>query len=110
MSTGDVDVLVVGAGPSGLLTACELLRRGLRVRVVDRAEEPATTPKALSIWPRALDILTDLGLAEGVRRESVPINALSYFADREPLARFGLADDVRQIGRASCRERVYACV
>ncbi len=95
MSTGDVDVLVVGAGPSGLLTACELLRRGLRVRVVDRAEEPATTPKALSIWPRALDILTDLGLAEGVRRESVPINALSYFADREPLARFGLADDVR---------------
>ncbi|GAA3033970.1 FAD-dependent monooxygenase [Actinokineospora globicatena] len=92
---GDVDVLVVGAGPSGLLTACELLRRGARVRVVDRAAEPSTTPKALSVWPRALDILTDLGLGESVDRESVPITALSYFADRAPLARFELGPDVR---------------
>jgi len=92
---GDVDVLVVGAGPSGLLTACELMRRGVRVRIVDRATEAATAPKALSVWPRALDILTDVGLEEGLHHESVPVNALSYFSDRRPLATFRFPADLR---------------
>ncbi|MFD3698147.1 FAD-dependent oxidoreductase [Streptomyces sp. NPDC058646] len=90
----DLDVLVVGAGPTGLLTALELLRRGIRVRVIDRATEPMLTPKALSVWPRALDILEDTGLGEAVQRESVRINTLSYFSERRPLASFGFSDDL----------------
>ena len=89
----DFDVLVVGAGPTGLLAACELLRRGVRVRVIDRAPEPMRAPKALSVWPRALDILQDCGLEDAVRRESVPINTLSYFSERRPLASFALTED-----------------
>jgi 2-polyprenyl-6-methoxyphenol hydroxylase-like FAD-dependent oxidoreductase len=89
----DVDVLVVGAGPTGLLTAVELMRRGIRVRVVDRAAAPSTTPKALSVWPRALDILQDAGLADGVMRESVAVSRLSYFSERKPLASFALTED-----------------
>ncbi|GAA4804435.1 FAD-dependent oxidoreductase [Streptomyces ziwulingensis] len=89
----DTDVLVVGAGPTGLLTAVELMRRGIRVRVVDRNREPSTTPKALSVWPRALDILEDAGLADGVRRESARIDRLSYFSARTPLASFALRED-----------------
>ncbi|MER5433850.1 FAD-dependent oxidoreductase [Streptomyces sp. NPDC002588] len=89
----DMDVLVVGAGPTGLLTAVELMRRGVRVRVIDRAETPSTTPKALSVWPRALDILEDAGLADGVVRESVRVNRLSYFSERRPLASFALTED-----------------
>jgi 2-polyprenyl-6-methoxyphenol hydroxylase-like FAD-dependent oxidoreductase len=89
----DVDVLVVGAGPTGLLTAVELVRRGIRVRVIDRAEQPSTVPKALSVWPRALDILEDAGLADGVLRESLRINRLSYFSERAPLASFALTED-----------------
>lgn len=84
----DIDVLVVGGGPTGLLTAVELLRRGIRVRVIDRAEAASMTPKALSVWPRALDILQDAGLAGAVHRESLRINRLSYFSEREPLASF----------------------
>lgn len=90
----DLDVLVVGAGPTGLLTAVELLRRGIRVRVIDRATEPMLTPKALSVWPRALDILEDTGLGEVVGEESVRINTLSYFSERRPLASFGFSDDL----------------
>ncbi|MCQ8194759.1 FAD-dependent oxidoreductase [Streptomyces rugosispiralis] len=37
----DCDVLVVGAGPTGLTAACELARRGVSVRVVDRAAPPS---------------------------------------------------------------------
>ncbi|MGW1200360.1 FAD-dependent monooxygenase [Streptomyces sp. NPDC002536] len=91
----DVDVLVVGAGPTGLLAACELLRRGVRVRVVDRATEPMRVPKALSLWPRVLDILEDLGVADEIRRASVPIRAFSYFSERRPLASFSFAEDLR---------------
>jgi 3-(3-hydroxy-phenyl)propionate hydroxylase len=88
------DVLVVGAGPTGLLAACELIRRGVRVRLVDRAAEPAMVPKALSVWPRALDILADVGLLDGVRQESRLINALSYFSQRDRLATFDFTEDL----------------
>ena len=86
--TGDVDVLVVGSGPTGLLAASELLRRGVRVRVIDRDLEPLNVPKALSLWPRAIDILDDLGVGDGLRKASVRIDAWSYFSDRRPLASF----------------------
>ncbi|KJY41580.1 monooxygenase [Streptomyces sp. NRRL B-1568] len=86
----DHDVLVVGAGPTGLLAACELLRRGVRVRIVDRAHRPADAPKALSLWPRAQDILEDLGLGEGLRAASVPIRRYGYFSDGRPVASFAI--------------------
>lgn len=84
----ETDVLVVGGGPTGMMAACELLRRGVRVRIIDRAETPMDVPKALSLWPRAVDLLDDLGLGDGLREASVRIDAFSYFSDRRPLASF----------------------
>ncbi|MFI5619607.1 FAD-dependent monooxygenase [Streptomyces sp. NPDC051567] len=99
MTAGDADVLIVGGGPTGLLAACELLRRGVRVRIVDRAPAPAGVPKALSLWPRVRDILTDVGVGEEVRRASVPVHAFRYFSDRRPVASLTFTDDLaaRQI-------------
>lgn len=93
-SSIDPDVLVVGAGPIGLLAACELLRRGVRVRLIDRSREPVQFPRAPTLWPRALDILEDLGIAEGIRNVSVQINTMRYFSDRRPLASFDLPADL----------------
>ncbi|GGM33373.1 oxygenase [Longimycelium tulufanense] len=90
----DFDVLIVGAGPTGLLAACELLRRRVRVRIIDRALEPMQAPKALSLWPRALDIMTDLGVGDAIRQASVRINAFSYFSNRRLLASFGFPPDL----------------
>ncbi|MFE9257809.1 FAD-dependent monooxygenase [Streptomyces sp. NPDC006879] len=90
----DVDVLIVGAGPTGLLAACELLRQGVRVRIVDQNERPATVPKALSLWPRVRDILTDLGVGEEVERASLPIRAFRYLSDRRPVASLTFTDDL----------------
>ncbi|MFF8829499.1 FAD-dependent monooxygenase [Streptomyces sp. NPDC015131] len=90
----DTGVLVVGAGPTGLLTACELLRRGVGVRIVDRAPEPTRAPRALSLWPRALDILQDVGVLDAVREASLRIDAFSYFSERRPVATFGFAEDL----------------
>ncbi|WP_424890640.1 FAD-dependent monooxygenase [Streptomyces sp. XH2] len=81
-------VLVTGAGPTGLLAACELLRRGVPVRLVDQATDPAPTPRALSLWPRALAILDDLGIGDDVRAASVRIDGYRYFTGGRPLASF----------------------
>jgi 2-polyprenyl-6-methoxyphenol hydroxylase-like FAD-dependent oxidoreductase len=90
----DVDVLVVGAGPTGLMAACQLLRYGIRVRVIDQSPTPAIGSRALSIWPRALDIFDDLGLGDEIRAASVQVNAFSYFSDRRLLATFHFTDDL----------------
>jgi cation diffusion facilitator CzcD-associated flavoprotein CzcO len=60
----DTDVLVVGAGPVGLTLALDLTRRGVRVRLVDRA--PGTFPgsRAKGIQPRTLEVFDDLGVAD----------------------------------------------
>jgi 2-polyprenyl-6-methoxyphenol hydroxylase-like FAD-dependent oxidoreductase len=82
----DVNVLVVGAGPTGLLAACELRRRGVPVRLIDRAAAPSPRSRALLLWPRSLDLLADLGARADAEAAGLPITAFSYFSDRRPLA------------------------
>jgi 2-polyprenyl-6-methoxyphenol hydroxylase-like FAD-dependent oxidoreductase len=60
----DVDVLVVGAGPTGLMLANQLGRRGVRVLVVDRNPGPSIQTKALGVQARTLEIYSHLGIAE----------------------------------------------
>ncbi|GEL23027.1 3-(3-hydroxyphenyl)propionate hydroxylase [Pseudonocardia sulfidoxydans NBRC 16205] len=58
----DIDVLVVGAGPTGLTLGCELARRGVRVRVVDAATGPFTGSRGKGLQPRTLEVLDLLGV------------------------------------------------
>jgi 4,5-epoxidase len=55
------DVLIVGAGPTGLTLACDLRSRGIAVMVIDKAPGPATTSRALGLQPRGREILNRLG-------------------------------------------------
>jgi 2-polyprenyl-6-methoxyphenol hydroxylase-like FAD-dependent oxidoreductase len=57
-------VLVVGAGPTGLMVANELARHGVRPRIIDRGPAPATTSRALVIQPRTLEIFDDIGVVD----------------------------------------------
>ena len=67
----DVDVLVVGAGPTGLTLACDLARRGVDHRVVERAPQANRASKAKTVQPRALEVLDDLGAAALVLERGV---------------------------------------
>lgn len=60
----DVQVLVVGAGPTGLLLAAELCRRGVACRVVDANPEPLHWDRATVVHPRSLEIFESLGIVE----------------------------------------------
>ena len=66
-TTTSYDVLVVGAGPSGLATAVAATRAGARVLVVERHEGTSTFPKATGIRPRTMEILRSWGLEDRVR-------------------------------------------
>ena len=76
----DVNVLVVGAGPTGLLLAAELNRRGVKVRIIDSHPAPLHWDRATVIHPRSLEIFESLDileplLAEGVRQRAVRIHS-----------------------------------
>ena len=60
----DIDVLVVGAGPTGLMLANQLGRRGVRVLIIDRNGGPAQQTRAMAVHARTLEIYAKLGVAE----------------------------------------------
>ena len=66
--TTTVDVLVVGAGPTGLMLASSLQSFGVRTRLVDRLIDRAHESRALVVHARSLEILQDLGVGETLRR------------------------------------------
>jgi 2-polyprenyl-6-methoxyphenol hydroxylase-like FAD-dependent oxidoreductase len=56
------EVLIVGAGPSGLFAACELARHGVALRLVERDLKPHREARATAIQPGTLEILDSVGL------------------------------------------------
>jgi 2-polyprenyl-6-methoxyphenol hydroxylase-like FAD-dependent oxidoreductase len=69
-------VLIVGAGPTGLMLAIELTLLSLSVRIIDRAAATKQKPRASVIWPRAQEALAELGV----------INKFLEFANRLHIA------------------------
>lgn len=62
----DTDVLIVGAGPTGLVLAVWLTRLDVRVRIIDKTAEPGTTSRALAVQARTLELYNKMGLADAV--------------------------------------------
>ncbi|GII77572.1 3-(3-hydroxyphenyl)propionate hydroxylase [Sphaerisporangium rufum] len=62
----DIEVLIAGAGPTGLTLACELARRGVRFRIVDRADRFPGGSRADGVQPRTLEVFDDLGIIDPI--------------------------------------------
>jgi 2-polyprenyl-6-methoxyphenol hydroxylase-like FAD-dependent oxidoreductase len=65
-TTETSQVLIVGAGPTGLTLALDLARRGVGVRILDKAGEYFTGSRGKAISPRTLEVLDDLGVAQRI--------------------------------------------
>src|SRR5919107_2144123 len=76
----ETDVLIVGAGPTGLTLACELLRRGVGCRIVDKAASPATTSRALGLQPRTLELFDAMGVIDRVLATGGPVTDANLYA------------------------------
>ena len=57
-------MLIVGAGPTGLMLACQLARRGVRPLLIDRHAGPAQQTRALGVQARTMEIYARLGVVE----------------------------------------------
>src|SRR5262245_6670953 len=80
-------VLVVGAGPVGLLTALELARRDVPVRVVEKRPTPSTFSRAAGIASRTLEIFDNIGVLDGALAAGLVARFSRVWADgREALA------------------------
>ncbi len=75
MTHSEIDVLVVGAGPVGLMAASQLARAGVSVRLVDAAAGPATTSRALGVHARSLEIYDQLGVLGDLVSHGTRVNA-----------------------------------
>jgi 2-polyprenyl-6-methoxyphenol hydroxylase-like FAD-dependent oxidoreductase len=60
------DVLIVGAGPTGLTLAVDLVRRGVSVAVVEAAAQPPHQSRGKGLQPRTLEVFDDLGVVDAV--------------------------------------------
>ncbi len=88
----DLDVLVVGAGPTGCMLAIELVARGLRVRIIDKAEVRPTTSRALVVHARSLELFDRHGMAEALAARGAHAIEAEGYARRERFGRFALGD------------------
>jgi len=68
----DTEVLIVGAGPTGLTLAIDLGRRGVRCIVVEQKEAPQFLPKMERCNARTMEIYRRIGIAERVRAVGLP--------------------------------------
>src|ERR1700724_3075412 len=81
------DVVIIGAGPTGLVLALWLTKLGVKVRIVDKTAEPGTTSRALAVQARTLELYRQLDLTEAVVAKGHRVPAVNLWVKGEAAAR-----------------------
>lgn len=84
------DVLIIGAGPTGLVLALWLCRLSIHVRIVDKTSAPGTTSRALAVQARTLELYRQLDLGDAVVQKGHRVAAANFWVKGEPVARLPL--------------------
>lgn len=98
----NVDVLIIGAGPAGLMAANALAKSGVNVRIVDQRPDKVAAGQADGIQPRTIEVLQSYGLAERLLREGNQMHMAAFY---NPSASGGieLTDRVPDVTAPSAR-------
>lgn len=91
----DTDVLIAGAGPSGLMMACQLAASNIDFRIIDKKESPPFYSGAMIIHSKSLEIFHQLGIAEELIEKGIIVRAISVFINGKKTIKF----DVKNLGR-----------
>ena len=86
------EVLIIGAGPTGLILALWLTRLGVKIRIVDKTAEPGTTSRALAVQARTLELYRQLDLADAVVARGHRVLAGNFWVGGERKARIPFND------------------
>src|SRR5215471_7029594 len=91
--TSETDVLVMGAGPVGLMLACELRRRDVACRIIDKVSDYPQTSRANGLQPRSLEVLDSLGVVDQIVARGYPVHGTSVRQGGHELFRFEMQLD-----------------
>jgi 2-polyprenyl-6-methoxyphenol hydroxylase-like FAD-dependent oxidoreductase len=80
-------VLIVGAGPTGLVLALWLTKLGVKLRIIDKTAAPGTTSRALAVHARTLELYRQLDLADSVVERGHKVPAVRLWVKGEPQTR-----------------------
>ncbi|MFL5800498.1 MAG: FAD-dependent monooxygenase [Roseiflexaceae bacterium] len=80
-----IEVLIVGAGPTGLALAYQLRRLGVSFRIIEKNPTPSTTSKAIGLQYRVSEVLAWMGLFERFRARSVMGAGINFNLNGEPI-------------------------
>jgi 2-polyprenyl-6-methoxyphenol hydroxylase-like FAD-dependent oxidoreductase len=93
----DTEVLIVGAGPTGLMLANQLARRGVPVRIIDRHSGPAQQTRAIGVQARTLEIYQKLGIAAQALALGAVTRGVNMWAGARHKARIPVGDIGRDL-------------
>src|ERR1700688_2752403 len=86
------EVLIVGAGPTGLVLALWLSHLGVKVRIIDKAAEPGTTSRALAVHARILEFYDQIGLAHEIVGRALKMEAVNLWVGGKKKGRVVFGD------------------
>ena len=73
------DVLIIGAGPTGLMMACQLSRFGIPFRIIDEQIDRSQESRAFGIQAKSMEIFQNLGIAQEFLKKVIPIPQARFF-------------------------------
>jgi 2-polyprenyl-6-methoxyphenol hydroxylase-like FAD-dependent oxidoreductase len=92
-------LLIVGAGPTGLTLACLCQKLGIRLRIIDKNPGPSTTSKAIGLQYRVSEILACMGIVERFLKLGSSPTPVNIYEGNRKLVRFEFNLPGRQSGR-----------
>jgi len=93
----ETEVLIAGAGPTGLVLALWLARQGVKVRIVDRSDGPGTSSRAMAVQARTLELYRQLDLADEIVEGGLRNPAINMWVKGVRRARLDFRDAGREL-------------
>jgi 2-polyprenyl-6-methoxyphenol hydroxylase-like FAD-dependent oxidoreductase len=88
----ETEILIAGAGPTGLAMALWLAKLGAKFRIVDKTPAPSDESRALVVHARTLELYAQAGFADEAIAHGIEFSAANLWAAGERVARVGLGD------------------
>jgi 2-polyprenyl-6-methoxyphenol hydroxylase-like FAD-dependent oxidoreductase len=88
----ETEVIIAGSGPTGLMMAALLVRRGVKVRVLDENEQQAHETRAFGIQARSMELFLNIGLADEVMKRGRIATGAQIYVDGEKAAEIAIDD------------------
>ncbi|KFY49011.1 hypothetical protein V495_00824 [Pseudogymnoascus sp. VKM F-4514 (FW-929)] len=92
MTTPPVDVLIVGAGPTGLAMGLELALHKVPFRIIDKSQVPSDKSRALVVQPRTLELLRRHRITEDISQRSTDVRGARIFVNKSQVAEVDISD------------------